>query len=165
MNRLRTEVAAMGEVFEYQSDLDRHGRREAWYIMSPGREVGDCEDFVLTVFYRYFGFWGFVWHVLITHRAQIWRVQAVNGAAHAVGYYERLWFDNWTGDPDSAYKPEAMIAANFFDRTRHKRVKQYRAPAILFKLLAGKIGRPSATALVSLLSGAISAAIFWWLAA
>jgi hypothetical protein len=88
--------------WEYRSDVDQYGMKDAWKIIydqdKRGKYVGDCEDYALTVLYRLCGyshlkmFW-----MLATHQAGIclvgpsgWKV------SHAVLKYKKSYVDNWT---------------------------------------------------------------------
>lgn len=131
-------VRAVGDAFQYAPD---HSRRGEWRILPEGDEVGDCEDYVLTVYWRWLGPLGFIWKVLIAHQARIYKVKSASGP-HAVGAAHGLWFDNWTR--------RTLSRQLFFDETGHEVERIYTGPEILFRLATGKFGFwPVAAAVVA----------------
>lgn len=126
-------VAEVAARFSYKEDP--RWPVDPWHVMRDSRwqMQGDCDDFVVTCLYRYFGFWGFIWNVCITHKARVFRVRTFQGENHVVASFNGLWFDNWTG--------EAVPKAKFFQRTRHSIDRQYYSLVFIPKLIAGLVYR------------------------
>lgn len=130
---LRDSIQTVSVGFDYEADDLRIF--DSWSVLTPdaGRYRGDCEDFVLTVFWHLSGrdLATFLWHVLITHQYRLYRVRDTNGNSHVVGSYQDQWFDNWT-----------LGASNrdqFVQQTGHDILHMYPGPLIALYLLIGLV--------------------------
>jgi len=126
-------VAAVASKFVYREDPK--GRIDPWFVMrdNGGKLYGDCDDFAITCLYKHFGLWGFIWHVCITHKAQIHWLKTVNSGYHVCGVVDGQWFDNWT--------LEAMPRRQFYEATGHTFIKRYYVWNFGIKLVAGLFKR------------------------
>jgi len=123
----------VSERFVYQ--LDKARFTDAWFVMRERGEhmYGDCEDFVLTVFWLMSGkaLLTFLWRLLITGEYELHAVKS-NGSDtvnHCIACYHGNWFDNWTKDE--------MDAAHFFNNTKHVHSHKVSRFVIFSKLAVG----------------------------
>lgn len=122
-------VSAVGARFQYRSDPKI--LIDPWFVMRDkgGKLIGDCDDFAITCLYYYYGFWGFIWNVCITHRGKLHRFKTSDGEFHVGASVDGLWFDNFT--------LKAVPKSEFFKLTDHTYLKRYYVWTFGLKLLVG----------------------------
>lgn len=112
---------SVAKQFQYKKD----GSFGRWSVLKKEPLEGDCEDFSLTVLYRYYGGFKPMLKDLWKRHAKIHTVQASNGK-HAVGEVSGQFFDNWTLRP--------MLKDEFVKETSHKFNKAYHPLYVFWKL-------------------------------
>lgn len=130
---IKDVVNSVADKFEYVADskfpIDQ------WFVMREknGKLHGDCDDFTITCFYCYLGFWQFIWQVCITNKCKIHRFKTQSGEYHVGGSVDGWWFDNYT--------LKAVTKSEFFKVTGHTYLKQYRIWSMAPKLIVGLVAR------------------------
>lgn len=121
--------------FSYKSDKDFF--IDQWFVMKDknGRFYGDCDDFVVTVLWYYYGcsILSFIWNVLIKHDCKIFRVKTSTGEYHIIGSVNNLFFDNWT--------LKALSEQEFYSITKHKKLYRMNILHMWSKFLIGLFSR------------------------
>ena len=108
-----------------------------WSVMKErdGKLYGDCDDFALTVIWKTCdeNILKFFWYVMILHKHRIYHAKTHDGAGHAYGYADGLYFDNWT--------LEALPKEEFFAKTKHRSKFFFPSPFMIVQLLVGLFTR------------------------
>lgn len=130
---IKEVVKSVADKFEYVADskfpIDQ------WFVMREknGKLHGDCDDFAITCLYYYYGFWGFIWNVCITHKGKLHRFKTSDGQFHVGASVDGLWFDNYT--------LQAVPKSQFFKLTGHTYLKRYWIWHFWLKLFVGLFAR------------------------
>lgn len=110
---------------------------DSWSVMqeSNGVYYGDCDDFVLTVFWYLAdkNLVKFLWNLFVTHKYGVVWCKTYNGSLHIVGKYDGLYFDNWTY--------AACNEQTFFTLTKHKKIVPMLMPLCLPQVIKGYFKR------------------------
>lgn len=121
--------------FKYRKD--NNFLIDSWSVMqeSNGVYYGDCDDFVLTVFWHLAdkNLVKFLWNLFITHQYGVIWCKTDGGELHMAGMYNGLWFDNWTY--------AACNEQTFFTLTKHKKLMQVLMPLCLLQVIKGYFKR------------------------
>lgn len=128
---LQSAIKIVSNKFHYKAD--ENSLLDGWSVMKEqdGKYFGDCEDFVLTVFWHISdkNLLKFLFNLFITHKYGLVWCKAVTGELHFVGRYVDLYFDNWTR---AAFEKE-----EFFRRTGHRKLVQMFMPLCAIQMIKG----------------------------
>lgn len=128
---IKEAVEYVGKRFVYEADPKVIG--DTWHVLplKDDKFTGDCDDFAMTsLWYISDQKWTrFLYHLLITHKYEIYRCKTVNDGWHIISCVDDLWFDNWTR--------RALPKDEFFARTKHKIKMRYFSPIIIWFLIVG----------------------------
>jgi hypothetical protein len=115
---LQQAIKEVSAKFKYRKD--KNFLIDSWSVMqeSNGVYYGDCDDFVLTVFWQLADkqLGKFLWNLFITHQYGVMWCRTDFGELHFAGKYKGLWFDNWT--------KKAVSEEQFFSVTKHRKLMQ-----------------------------------------
>jgi hypothetical protein len=115
---LHQAIKEVSAKFKYRKDTNI--ALDSWSVMqqSEGVYYGDCDDYMLTVFWylsdKHLG--KFLWNLFVTHQYGVMWLKTDFGELHFAGKYKGLWFDNWT--------KKAVPEEQFFSVTKHRKLMQ-----------------------------------------
>ena len=132
---LAQAIKEVSSKFRYRKD--KNFLLDSWSILkeSNGLYYGDCDDYVLTVFWhladKQLG--KFLWNLFVTHQYGVVWCKTQFGELHFAGKYKDLWFDNWTH--------KAVPEELFFTATKHRKIMQMPMPFCILQVVKGYFKR------------------------
>ena len=132
---LQEAIKEVSGKFKYRKD--KNLLLDSWSVMqeSNGVYYGDCDDFMLTVFWHLSDkrLSKFLWNLFITHEYGVIWCKTDFGELHFAGKYQGLMFDNWT--------KRALTEDQFYAVTKHKKIRQMLMPACVLQVIKGYFKR------------------------